>query len=191
MSTKKRGRPTFGYFVFDLPSDHEVNGSLVTESDVIKSVLSNKNLGGRLKSLRFTTADTFKNCPDRKYSGIRYVHLGGHGGTTGIGFIGGTVKWVDVGKKLAKMFPQLTDGEQRVLTLSCCMSKTGVKAMAPHLKNHFSAIYYFIPQSIGFSQAMTVWSMFYLKKDLTRPHSAIKQDINTFMREDIIDIIAP
>ncbi|MRH00683.1 hypothetical protein GIY21_10310 [Xanthomonas sontii] len=188
---KKRGRPHFGYFIFDCPSDHEIDGSLVTESDAIRSVLWNKSLGGRLKGLRLTTAESFNDAKERKYTGVRYVHLGGHASKTGIGFIGGSVKWQDVAEKLTKFFPKLGEGEQRVLTLSCCHSIAGVKAMGPILKGHFSAIYHFKTEEIGFSQAMTIWSMFYLKKKLSRPHGAIMKDINTFFGSEVLGGIAP
>lgn len=188
---KAKGRPKFGYFVFDLPSDHEINETLVTESDVIRSVLANRALGTQVKSLKFTTASSFKDCPERKYSGIRYVHLGGHGGHTGIGFIGGTVPWATVAEKLTKLFTKLSHDEQHVLTLSCCHSSHGVAAMRTTLRGYFTAIYHFEPEKIGFSTAMTTWSMFYLKKNLTRPHSAIKKDINSFLGSNTLRFVAP
>lgn len=191
MATKKRGRPKFGYFIFDCPSDHEIDGALVTESDAIRSVLWNKNLGGRLKGLRLTTADSFKNAKERKYTGVRYVHLGGHASENGIAFIGGSVKWRDVAKKLTKCFPKLSDGERRVLTLSCCHSAYGVAAMRQELKGHFTAIYHFNLETIGFSQAMTIWSMFYLKKKLVRPHGAIIKEINSFIGAEVLGVVAP
>lgn len=191
MAKKKRGRPHFGYFIFDCPSDHEIDGSLVTESDAIRSVLWNKSLGGRLKGLRLTTADSFTGAKEREYPGVRYVHLGGHASKNGIAFIGGSVKWKDVAKKLNKFFPVLKADEQRVLTLSCCHSTEGVTAMGPILRGHFTAIYHFKSETIGFSQAMTIWSMFYLKKRLSRPHGAIMKDINAFMGSDVLGGVVP
>ena len=73
------GRPQYSYLVFDFPSDHEIDGAIVTESDAIRSVLANKSLGGRLKLIRCTTASTFKTLKAREYPGIRFVHLGCHG----------------------------------------------------------------------------------------------------------------
>lgn len=191
MATKKRGRPHFGYFIFDCPSDHEIDGALVTESDVIRSVIWNKNLGGRLKGLRLTTADSFKNARERIYTGVRYVHLGGHASKNGIAFIGGSVNWQDIAKKLTKLFPRLAAEEQRVLTLSCCHSTDGVAAMRSILKGHFTVIYYFKPDKIGFSQAITIWSMFYLKKRLSRPHGAVMKSINSFMGTEVLGGVAP
>jgi hypothetical protein len=185
-----RGRPRFGYFIFDCPSDHEVDGAILSESDAIRAVLANRNLGTRLKRVTCTTVSSFRAIGPRAYAGIKYVHLGGHGSKSGIGFIGGSVKWADVADKLKSMFPKLKADEQRVLTLSCCYSKAGIVAMKPLLAGHFTASYHFVPDTIGFSTAITTWSMFYLKKKLTRPHLAIKDDINKFMGEDILEFIA-
>lgn len=140
--------------------------------------------------MRLTTAKSFTDAKERKYGGVRYVHLGGHGSKSGIAFIGGSVKWQDVAKKLVKFFPKLADGEQRVLTLSCCHSTAGVAVMKPFLKGHFTAIYHFKSEEIGFSHAMTIWSMFYLKKKLSRPHGAIMKDVNTFMGSEVLGGVA-
>ena len=185
-----RGRPKFGYFIFDCPSDHEIDGSILSESDAIRSVLSNRSLGTKLKSVTCTTVSSFRAITARQYAGIKYVHLGGHGSTNGIGFIGGSVKWAEVATKLRAMFPALNAGEQRVLSLSCCHSRDGINAMSASLKGHFTAAYHFVPVKIGFATAITTWSMFYLKKRLSRPHLAIKEDINKFMGEDVLRFVA-
>jgi len=56
--------------------------------------------------------------------------------------------------------------------------------MKDALEGHFSAAYHFVPRKIGFSKAITTWSMFYLKKRLRHPHKAIREDINTFIGEE-------
>ncbi|WP_211209886.1 hypothetical protein [Uliginosibacterium gangwonense] len=162
---------------------------VLSESDTIRAVLANRNLGTRLKQVTCTTVDSFKAVMPRQYAGIRYVHLGGHGSKAGLGFIGGAISWVDIGKKLIAMFPTLPEGQQRVLTLSCCYSRDGATALAKTLKGHFTAIYHFVPEKIGFSTAITTWSMFYLKKKLVHPHSAVKDSINKFMGEDILRFV--
>jgi len=63
--------------------------------------------------------------------------------------------------------------------------------MGTILQDYFTAIYHFVPEEIGFSEAMTTWSMFYLKKNLSRPHSAIKDEINKFMGKDLLEFSAP
>jgi len=181
-----RGRPQFGFLVIDCPSDHEIDGSLVTESQTIRAVLANKNLGSRLKIIRCTTADSFACLPNRVYSGIRYVHLGGHGSRKGLEFIGGQIPWAKVAQKLTRVLPRLKQGERRILTLSCCYSTDGIESMKPYLMGHFSAAYHFVPKKIGFSQAITVWSMFYLKKKISQPHAAIVKKLNRFLETEVI-----
>jgi hypothetical protein len=187
--SSKRGRPHFGYFVFDCPSDHEIEGSIITESDAIRAVIANKSLGGRLKSLKLTTAASFINSRGRAYSGVRYVHLGGHGSTSGLAFIGGSVQWSNVATKLKEFFPVLGQDEQRVLTLSCCYSEIGARSLSPLLKGHFTAIYHFKEEEVAFSMAMATWSMFYLKKRLSKPHAAIMNDTNIFMGKDFLGAV--
>jgi len=158
----------------------------VTESEVIRAVISNKSLGGRFKVLKLTTRDSFLRANERRYLGVRYVHLGGHGSPKGIGLIGGSVTWKEVAKKLIAYFPSLKPGEQRVMTLSCCHSLDGIREMRDTLKGHFSAIYHFKSDEIEFAKAMTIWGMFYLKKRLSRPHGQVMKDINTFMGTEVL-----
>lgn len=183
-----RGRPKFGYFILECPSDHEIDGWLPSESDVIRAVLTNKSQGSRLKQVTCSTVQSFNNIPNRTYSGARYVHIGGHGSKTDLGFIGGKLKWGDIAIKLVSMFPALKSNEQRVLTLSCCHSKTAANVLKPLLNGHFTAIYHFEPEEISFSVAITVWNMFYFKKGLRRPHQAIVNDINTYLGSTILEI---
>jgi hypothetical protein len=184
-----KGRPRFGYFIFDCPSDHEIDGRLLSEADAIRSVLANRNLGTQLKHITCTTPASFRAAGPQKYAGIRFVHLGGHASKTSLAFIGGAVVWVDVAKKLIALFPRLPDGEQRVLTLSCCYSSKAVAAMTPILKNHFTAVYHFASDDAEFSTAIATWGMFYLKKKLSQPHSSIKDEINTFLGQQVLRFV--
>lgn len=82
-------RPSYGYLLFDFPSDHEIDSVLSTECDVIKAVLANRNLASRLKICRCSSFGTFNNLKLCQYKGIRFVHIGGHGSKSGLEFIGG------------------------------------------------------------------------------------------------------
>lgn len=177
---KTRGRPKFGYFMIDCPSDHEIDDWLVSECDVIHAVLANRNLKSRLKKVRCSTKQSFESIPATKYSGIRYVHIGGHGSEHGLGFIGGAIAWSDVGKKLKQIFPALVGDERRILTLSCCHSDAGVAVLKSQLANHFSGIYSFSAKKIDYSTAIATWSMFFFRKDLDTPQDKIAADINSF-----------
>lgn len=61
--SKQSGRPKYGFLLFDCPSDHEIESSLVTECEVIKAVLSNRKLGSHLKVLRCASTEAFNNLP--------------------------------------------------------------------------------------------------------------------------------
>lgn len=185
----QQGRPKYGFLLFDCPSDHEIEGSLVTECEAIKAVLSNRKLGSQLKILRCASTEAFDKLPQRIYPGIRFVHLGGHGSLNGLGLIGGHLSWDKVAQYIYSVLPNLNNGEQRVLTLSCCHSSTGAKKMKKKLTQYFTGIYYFVPDKIAFSTAITVWSMFYLKKKLDRPHKAVVDSINEFLGEKIISFM--
>lgn len=183
------GRPKFGYFIFDCPSDHEIDGKLLSEADAIRAVLANRTLGTRLKQVICTTPASFRSTSPRRYAGIKFVHIGGHASKTSLAFIGGTVGWRDVADKLVALFPKLADGEQRVLTLSCCYSRNAVTTMKPVLKKHFTAVYHFASDDAEFSTAITTWSMFYLKKELKHPHQALRDEINKFMGNDVLRFV--
>jgi hypothetical protein len=73
-----------------------------------------------------------------------------------------------------------------VLCLSCCHSRNGYNAIKKSLKGHFTGVYYFNRQEIEFATAMTVWSMFYRKKSLTRPARKIVGSINAFFGQDVL-----
>jgi len=55
--------------------------------------------------------------------------------------------------------------------------------MAAHLQGFFTIMYYFHEESIEFSESVTVWSMFYLKKNLSDPHEKIGEYINDFFEK--------
>jgi hypothetical protein len=48
-------------------------------------------------------------------------------------------------------------------------------------------MYYFPEEGIGFSESVTVWSMFYLQKNLSDPHQKIAEYINAFFDRNIIE----
>ena len=84
-----KDRPKFKFFIFDCPSDREINGSLPTESDVIRAVLANRGSASKLKIIKCSTAESFRSRRKTQYAGVKYVHIGGHGSNKGLGFIGG------------------------------------------------------------------------------------------------------
>lgn len=179
-------RPRYGYLLFDFPSDHEIDGVLSTECEVIKAVLAKRNLGSRLKRCRCSSLASFMNLKLSQFKGVRFVHIGGHGSKEGLTFIGGSARWVDVASLLMQCLNPLQEGKKRVLTLSCCHSMQGMEILRKHLAGYFTGGYYFCQDSIDFSSAITVWSMFYLKKNLLHRNQKIVDSINAFMGTDVI-----
>jgi hypothetical protein len=179
-------RPPFSFFLFDLPSDHEVDQGLSTECEVIRAILSNRGFHSVTKTARISSLERFQEEPLRAYQKVGYVHLSAHGSRSGISLIGGDCKWRAVAGRLKAVAPKLKKDAQRVLTLSCCFSASGYAALSPILKNHFTGCYYFGPNKVGFSDAITTWAMFYKRKTIDRPHAAIVERINEFFDEDLI-----
>lgn len=180
-----QGRPPFGIVLVDLPSDHEIDGGLVTEVQMINAILHNRRLGSRTKVFRATSSDTF-NGISHSYKNLGFIHLGTHGSKKGISLIGSEIPWSDVARRLKVIAPNISDDKQRVLCLSCCHSRDGYQAMKGHLKGHFTGIYLFKKKKIEFATAMTVWSMFYRKKTIERPAMKIVASINEFFGEEVI-----
>lgn len=181
-----RGRPPFGFVLISLPSDHEVDRRIPSECDVIRSILVNREHGSLVKEFQATSIANFNGAGWSPYQRIGFVHLAGHANTKGMGLIGGLKRWSEIAKKLKVVAPVLVSDKKRVLCLSCCHSKAGVKAMTKSLRDHFTGVYYFKKKKIGFAEATTIWSMFYLRKGLANPSDRIADDINEFLGEKLL-----
>lgn len=181
-----QGRPPFVFALLDLPSDHEIDGGLVTECQVINAILHNRGLGAKTKTIRASSDTGFDAAQWRPYPALGFVHLAAHGHAIGISLIGGRIRWLDVAAKLKKLAPRLTGDKKRVLSLSCCYSEKGYNALRPFLKGHFTGIYHFVDEEITFATAMTVWSMFYRRKTIARPALKVVEPINNFFGQDVI-----
>lgn len=180
-----RGRKKHGYLLFDLPSDYEIEGGLSTECDIINAVVTNIGLGNRSKTIKVATPATFKSVPLYQYA-VQYVHLGCHGGDAGIGMVGGTLSWSETADLIKRHLKPLKEGEKRVLCLSYCHSHAGHLNMKDELTGYFTGVYYFEETSVGFATAITVWAMFYARKDLKIPHLKIVNDVNTFFGSRVL-----
>lgn len=180
------GRPPFGFLLINLPSDHEVDGNIVTECQVIGAILHNRQLASVTKMITASSRSNFKGAQWRPYEGIGFVHLATHGGKKGIGLIGGSASWREVGDQLKRAAPRLSRKQQRVLCLSCCYSRAGLNKLAPLLKGHFTHAYHFADDKVSFATATTTWAMFYRKKTLNRPLRAIVDPINEFFGRETI-----
>ena len=177
---------TVQFLLYDLPSDHEVELNIVTECDVIRSIISNKDQGKKVKVIRATNRQSFLDHRTTKTKEVKYVHLSGHGYEDGLGFINGGVGWEDVAHKVTEPIYKLKSG-QRILCVSCCHSEEAVDQMTPHLRGYFTGVYYFSESEIHFSTTMTVWSMFYRQKNLKLLHRRIVPQINQFFATTSIE----
>ncbi len=184
-TTKPRGRKPLRYLLLDFPSDHEVDGSLATECSVINALLTNNELGTRTKHFRLSSLASFKKLPNYSYD-PKFVHVACHGGPKGIGLIGGWVPWQEFAKEMKAILQPLGTTHRRILTLSCCHSRTGATELKTHLTGYFTGIYHFTQKKVPFAQAFVVWTMFFLEKELKHPHEAIKKRINTFFETPTI-----
>jgi hypothetical protein len=113
-----------GYLLFDLPSDHEIEGTLSTECQAIEAIVHNQGMPARVKRICVASTERFMNHPTYKY-GVQFVHLACHGGKRGIGMLGGNVAWSDVAKQVTRHLHPLATNEQRIICFSCCHSMAG------------------------------------------------------------------
>ena len=182
------GRPAYRFLLLDLPADHEVDGFLATESEVIRSILANNDSGPQVLLKRISTLGRFRGwSPPKGYKKLRFVHLGTHACREHIHLIGGKVTWEEVAEKLRRLAPCLPQGEQRALCLSSCFSRDGFQRIRKKLRGHFSGCYYFSSEEIAFADAITVWSMFYLRARQEKPHDTkLLKAINQYFGKEAL-----
>jgi hypothetical protein len=181
-----KGRPSFSFYLIDMPSDHEIDESLVTECQVIKAILHNRNFKSVTKTERITSTERYEGIKWHPYPGLGFVHLAGHASKKGVELIGGTVRWTTVADTLKAIAPKLSKDQKRVLTLSCCYSEYAAGKLTPLLKGHFTGIYFFNAKKVAFADTMTAFAMFYRRKTMRKPHKAIVERINDFFERDVI-----
>lgn len=174
-----------GYLLFDLPSDHEIEGSIATECQIIQAIIHNKGQRARVKRICVASTKRFMNYPTYKY-GVQFVHLSCHGGSKNIGMLGGTVSWENVAAQMIKHLHPIEEGQQRIICFSCCHSVVGFNRTKSAIAPYFTGAYLFSKTNVPFAQAITTWAMFYLKKELSHPHEAIMKAINDFIGEKLL-----
>jgi hypothetical protein len=186
MSTpKERGRKPLRYLLMDFPSDHEIDGNNATECQSIAALLSNRALNTRFRHFRLSSLESFDRLPYYAYD-PKFVHVACHGSQNGIGLIDGIVPWDKFAKHLKKVLLPLEEQHTRVMALSCCYSTFGAAALGASLSGYFTGIYHFKSPKISFADAQATWAMFYLKKQLTKPHEKIRDRINDSFRHSVL-----
>lgn len=179
----------FTYLLFDFPSDHEVEGLLATECDVIRTLITNKGHGKNVKVVRATTVEAIteeprfgnrSKLPAKPYD-VKYVHMACHGTKEGkVAFIGEEVGWDEVARQIRKYLAPLAEGEDRALCLSSCYSALGAEAMRSELQGYFTGVYRLVEEEVYFSTTMVVWAMFYHRKNRSQPFAKVLDRVNMF-----------
>lgn len=160
----------YKYLLLDLPADHEVDDFLPTECDVVRAVLANRGSGANVRQVRATTkASLDSRLPQRAYEDVRFVHIAGHGSRKGMSLIGDVLSWRELAAVLKCFCAPLRRGADRALCLSCCYSASGRRALAANVRDLFTGYYYFDNPKIGYAEAITAWSVFYLQKNAASP----------------------
>jgi hypothetical protein len=174
-----------GFLLFDLPSDHEVAASLSTECKVVEAILHNRGLARRITRHRFTSRTKFRDHASTRLN-VRFVHLAGHANEDGIGFLRGGMSWEKFAEHITGHLQPLDD-EQRVVVFSCCNSADGFNATKKIFRDYFTAAYLLNDEKVDFSDAITIWAMFYLKKTVEHPHKRIVDPINQFFGRPVLE----
>ena len=177
-------KPKLGYLLFDLPGDHEIEGTLATECQTIEAIIHNRGMQARVKRICVASTERFLSYPTYKY-GVQFVHLACHGGKGGIGMLGGKVTWDKVAQQVTRHLKPL-ESEQRVICFSCCYSQAGFDKTKEAFGNYFTGAYLFDKTKVPFAQSIATWAMFYLRKELLYPHEAIVKPINDFIGEKLL-----
>lgn len=74
-----RGRPKYSFFLLDTPSDHEIDGRLSTECQIISSILHNRGFKAVVKTETISSKSRFLDRRWGPYNGVGFVHVAGHG----------------------------------------------------------------------------------------------------------------
>lgn len=173
-------RKKIRFLLLDLPDEDEVDGFLSSECEIVKSILSSRNLGGRIKHYRFSSLSSFTRPASHQYD-PKFVHISGHGGENHISLIGGNMKWTDLAEEfLGPRLKELNDGDTRILFVSTCYSERGVDKIFSALPNYFTGAYYFSEEDVPFADALTTAAMFYRRKEINNPHERILKSINGY-----------
>jgi len=197
--------PVVNFLLFDCPSEHEIELNLITEGELIESILGNRRTGrndvpkSNLRRLRIVSSNRINNAAGSRYK-PHFVHLGGHAEKCSLNLIGGKVAWWDVAEmitsRLAKLpaispLKSLRSASQRSIVFSCCHSSCAFRMTKDCLKGYFSGAYYFKEENVNFSDTLAVWAMFYSQIGDYQPHSDEEEEnivakINKFMGKEVL-----
>lgn len=75
------------------------------------------------------------------------------------------MSWHSFANRLVQHLQPLGNSH-RVMVFSCCCSLAGFEKTRDVFKDHFTAAYLLSPEEPDYCDALTIWSMFYLKKEV-------------------------
>ncbi len=182
------GRKPLRYILLDLPSDHEIEGALATECDVLYAMLANHELAAVTKRIRIGRPETLRQLR-LGTSGAEFVHIAGHATADGLWMLGDVVAWSHVAKALANCVSPLKPSRERLVHFSCCHSQRAAKLCRRHLSPYFSGAYHFVDQTVPYATAIAVWTMFFHQQPSTRNHWDIVRRINTFIGQEVLRFV--
>lgn len=182
-------RQSIRYLLLDLPSDHEIEGALATECDVLFAMLTNLELAGVTKRVRIAQSKTLKTLKQHPYD-AEVVHVAGHATKDGLWMLGEVLPWGEVAKHLAACVTPLRSTDSRILNLSCCHSHKAATRMHNSLLSTFTGIHHFVEDKIPYAKAIAAWTMFFCKQPTTANHADIVQSISAFFGGEVLRYVA-
>ena len=179
------GRKPLKYILLDLPSDHEIEGDLATECDVLYAMLANHELAAVTKRVRIGRPETLTHM---RLSTRRpeVVHIAGHATVDGLWMLGEVLPWVGVAKSLAACVTTLKSGQERIVNFSCCYSEKAARTCRRRLAPFFSGAYHFLEPNIAYAKAIVTWTMFFHQRPTTANHREIVERITTFLGGEVL-----
>lgn len=181
-------RESLRYLLLDLPSDHEIEGNLATECDIVYSLLANLELAAVTKRVRIARAQTLKRMRPYPYD-AEIVHLAGHATYDGLWMLGEILPWNEVAASLAGCVTSLPIGQHRILNLSCCYSQRAAARLSHKLSPYFSGAYCFHETLVPYAKAIACWTTFFYKGPTAATHEAITHDIGEMMGGKVLQYI--
>lgn len=181
-------RTPLRFLLLDVPGEHEIEGNLATECEVIEAVLANLELDGVTKRIRIASTRKLRTLRPYAYD-PQVVHLAGHATEEGIWIQGQVTNWEALAKRVGNLITPLDPGQERVLNLSCCYSNLAAQVCAARLRRHFTGIYRFSITEVPYAQALVAWTMFFYKRPSLTDHPSIAQSVNDFFGTEVLRFV--
>ncbi len=181
----RKGRTPLRFLLLDIPGEHEIEGNLATECQVIAAVLANLELNRVTKHIRIASTRKLRNLGPYVYD-PEVVHLAGHATEEGLWIQGQVTNWEALATRLADLIVPLRLCQERVLNLSCCHSSIASRICTELLRDYFTGIYRFSIPEVPYAQALVAWTMFFFKSPSLADHLEISRTVNSFFGQSII-----